>query len=64
MTAPAPAPPYSTGIIIPMSPSPPIFWTAFSGKVSSRSHFPAKGSNSFFAKSRAISRIISCSVVS
>jgi hypothetical protein len=46
---------------MPKSPSVPFFFTASAGKVPSLSQRAAIGSSSFFAKSRAISRIISCS---
>src|SRR5207249_1994110 len=60
-TASRPAPSYSSGIVIPMNPSPAIFAIVAFGNSPVLSTCAATGRISFSAKSRAVRRIISCS---
>ena len=61
-TVSAPAPPYSSGIGMPMSPSSAISATSSYGKRASRSSSAATGATRVSAKSRTVSRTSCCSV--
>src|SRR5512141_2017118 len=58
-----PAPPFSSGISMPIKPIPPIFLIVSYGNSPLSSNSAAIGTISFCAKSRAASRIILCSAL-